>query len=129
MTQFWITIGAVLTSVISAFLAYRSSKNATSVENRKVDQVAYDNAVKFYTQQLERLERQVDKLNEQLERLSRRLEQVTGQLQAEQNLSYSLREQIRDLMVQRDALEGRVKVLQQTLHALKHQADEDEITA
>ena len=127
MTQLWISIAALAGSLISALVALKASRNATSVENRKVDQVAYDNAVKFYTQQLERLERQVDRLNDQLEKLTTRLERVTTQLQSEQNVSYALREQIRDLVTQRDVLENRVKVLQDTLQALRHHSDEDEV--
>jgi peptidoglycan hydrolase CwlO-like protein len=100
-----VSIVAALSAIVGAYLTYRSSSRATDVESKKVDQVAYDKAIDYYEKQLDRVTQQVDRLSSQLER-------VNTQLASEQDVSNTLRNQVR-------ILQGQVELLNETLNQLR----------
>src|SRR5215217_2336572 len=100
-----VSIVAALSAFACAYLTYKSSIRATDVESKKVDQVAYDKAIDYYEKQLDRVTQQVDRLNSQLEK-------VTNQLASEQDVSNTLRSQVR-------ILQGQVELLNETLNQLR----------
>jgi peptidoglycan hydrolase CwlO-like protein len=102
---------SALAAITAAILTYKASKNATKVEDRKVDLSTYQQAVEFYDKQLERVNGQVDRLNTQLDR-------VTSQLESEQVVSGSLREKVRILQSTVDTLTQTITDLRN--HLAKH---------
>lgn len=86
---------------LAAWFAYRSSSSANKVENRKVDNEAYEKAQAAYERLLDRLQRQVDVLQSNLDR-------VNGMLASEQDVSNKLRNQIRLLTSQLAELEATI---------------------
>lgn len=88
---------SAVAAVAAALITARTSLRASKVEDRKVDQSAYDQAIGFYEKQLERVTTQMDRLNGQLDR-------VTTQLASEQDVSNALRNQVRLLQTQVDTL-------------------------
>lgn len=88
---------AAASAIVCAVLVFRSSSRASKIEEKKVDQSAYDQAVSFYEKQLDRITVQFDRVNSQLDK-------VTTQLASEQDVSNVLRNQVRTLQSQVDGL-------------------------
>ena len=103
-----VAVVSAIAAITAAVLTYKASKNATAVEDRKVDLDTYTQAVEFYDKQLERVNTQVDRLNLQLDR-------VTSQLASEQDVSHSLREKVRILQAMVDTLTQTVNDLRASL--------------
>lgn len=93
--------GAIFASVV----ALMNNKRASAIENRKVDQEAYDRAVKFYREQLEFFDAQLDKMRTQIESMS-------GELADERVTSATLRAKVA-------TLEGQLAMLKQTLATMR----------
>ena len=107
-----IAVISAITALIGAFFTYRASVKATNVEDKKVDQEAYDQAILFYQKQLDDANKQIDRVTTQMDRMSASLERVSNQLATEQNVSTSLRSQVR-------TLDGQIELLRTTVADLR----------
>jgi peptidoglycan hydrolase CwlO-like protein len=100
-----VAIVAAVAAAFSAFVAYRASTRATRVEEKKVDQAAYDVALKYYEQSLGIITTQADRMSSQLDK-------VSTQLAAEQDVSNRLRSEMR-------ILQQKVQELSRTIAELR----------
>jgi peptidoglycan hydrolase CwlO-like protein len=99
-------------SVTGAYFIYRASVKATNVEDKKVDQAAYDRAIEFYQKQLDDMTKQIDRATAQVDRLNLQIEKMSSQLGAERDVSNALKSQVAILKAQ-------VEVLNDTMSELK----------
>jgi peptidoglycan hydrolase CwlO-like protein len=99
-------------SVTGAYFIYRASVKATNVEDKKVDQAAYDRAIEFYQRQLDDMTKQIDRAMAQADRLNLQLEKVTSELGAERGTTAALKSQV-------DILKTQVELLNNTIADLK----------
>ncbi len=88
-------------AIVAAGFAYRSSAAANRVEHRKVDAEAYERAREEYEKLLDRLQQQIDRMQSNIDRLY-------AQLASEQDISNTLRNQLRTLMAQVAELEAMI---------------------
>jgi peptidoglycan hydrolase CwlO-like protein len=109
---------AIIVACISGVVAftsivftYRSSIKATKVDEKKVDQEAYERAMDFSQQQLDYAAKQIDRMTSQIDRLNLQLESVSTQLSKEQDVSNAFRNQVRVLHSQVDILTGTIEDL------------------
>src|SRR5215217_4542907 len=103
----WVAVAAAISAfaaIVAAIVTYRNSKNATKVEDRKVDLATYNQAVEFYDKQLAHQVRELDRVTAQVDRVNTQLDRVTSQLESEQIISNSLREKVRILQTTVDTL-------------------------
>lgn len=107
-----VAVIAATAAMASAFFTYQASTKATSVENKKVDQTAYDRAIDFYNRQLDDANKQIDRVTAQLDRMSLQLEKMSIQLANEKDVSNTLRNQIK-------FLESQVEILKTTIADLR----------
>lgn len=110
-----VAIAAASGSIAAAYFSYKASTRATAVEATKVEQDAFDRSVRFYEQQLDRMTSQLDRMNVQMER-------VTTQLAQEQDVSNALRNHVRTLQIQVDALTQTIAELRARMAARHGQA-------
>lgn len=116
----WVAVSAAIsaiTAIMAAILTYRNSKNATRVEDRKVDLATYNQAVDFYDKQLAHQVRELDRVTAQMDRVNAQLDRVTSQLESEQVISSSLREKVRILQSTVDTLTHTISQLRNYLAA------------
>jgi peptidoglycan hydrolase CwlO-like protein len=99
-------------SVTGAYFTYRASVKATNVEDKKVDQAAYDRAIEFYQRQLDDMTKQIDRAMAQADRLNLQLEKVTSELGTERGMTAALKSQV-------DILKTQVELLNNTIADLK----------
>lgn len=100
-------------AIAAAWFAYRASvhANATTEESNriastKVDAEAYERSQVFYEKLLAEAERHLDRLRGQVDRLQDQLDRVNTQLASEQDVSNTLRNQVRSLFTQVNSMEG-----------------------
>jgi peptidoglycan hydrolase CwlO-like protein len=99
-------------SVIGAYFIYRASVKATNVEDKKVDQAAYDRAIEFYQKQLDDMSKQIDRATAQVDRLNLQLDKVTSELGTERGTNAVLKSQV-------DILKNQAELLNNTIADLK----------
>lgn len=87
-------------AIVSIIFTYRSSIKATKVDEKKVDQAAYDRAIDFYQKQLDDATKQIDRVTSQMDRLNIQIEKMSTQLAGEQDISNTLRNQVYTLNTQ-----------------------------
>lgn len=100
-----ISIVSAVGSVACAYLVYRSNSRASTIEDRKVDIEAYNKANEYLEKQLDRAMAQADRLQVQVDKL-------TSQLASEQDVSNTLRNNVR-------ALQSQVQTLNETISELR----------
>lgn len=101
-------IGAAGAAVVGAYLTYRSARQANTINSRKVDLEAFERSQTIYEKTIARLEAQGDRLVEQVEK-------VNNRLAVEQDISNTLRDQLRTLRTQVDDLNVTVNTLRTQL--------------
>lgn len=99
-------------AIAAAWFAYRASMRAsetTSETNRiaatKVDAEAYTRSQQFYEKLLSEADKHLERLRREVDRVNDQLERVNSQLAQEQDVSNSLRNQIRALTTQVGSME------------------------
>jgi len=97
---------AAVAAIVAAVLSYRASTKANTVSDRKVDLEEYRDAQARYKEMLAESDRHQERLRGQIERLTTQVDGISQQLAKEQDVSNSLRDQIR-------ALRGQVLLLEQ----------------
>jgi chromosome segregation ATPase len=102
-------------ALMSIVFTYGSSIKATKVDEKKVDQAAFDRAIDFYKKQLDDADKQMDRVTAQMDRLNLQLESVSTQLGKEQDVSNILRNQVRVLQTQVNLLTGTIDDLRTRL--------------
>lgn len=92
-----VAVIAGVPAIASALFAFRASSQANKVGEKKVDAEAFERSQTIYDKIVDRLQSQVDQLQGQLSR--------TGvQLASEQDVSFTLRNQVRTLQQQVESL-------------------------
>ncbi len=92
-----IAIIASVVSLLTAYLTYRSSSRANQANDRKVDIEEFNAQQARYKEMLAEQDRHIDRIRAQLDR-------VADQLAREQDVSNALRNEIRALQGQVDAM-------------------------
>jgi chromosome segregation ATPase len=118
---------ALLGALGAAGFAWKSSKNATRIEERKVDQAA-TSAVKLYKEQLEFLQTQLDRMTGQMERMTSQVNSLSVELDSEKHVSQALKEKVAALQVMVDFHQETIKALQATIAKLQAQHITDDPT-
>jgi peptidoglycan hydrolase CwlO-like protein len=111
-------------SIVAAAFAYQSSKRANEatveankIAANKVDGEAYERSRLFYESLLAEAEKHAERLQRQIERLNEQVDRLSSQLAGEQDISNTLRNQIR-------ALQGQIGAMESTLGELRAQVME-----
>lgn len=92
-----VALVAAVLSVVTALLTYRSASRANAISSRKVDVEEFNAQQSRYKEMLAEQDRHVERIRTQMERLQ-------DQLAREQDVSNALRNEIRALKGQIDAL-------------------------
>lgn len=113
-------------AIVAAWFAYRSSVRAnqsTDEANRiartKVDAEAYERSQAFYEKLLGEADKHLDRLRAQVDLLSDQLNRVNQQLVSEQEVSATLRGQVRVLGAQVATMEGTIAEVRRQVEAAR----------
>lgn len=101
-------IAAVLSTILSFFISRRS----TRVEESKVDQAAYEKALKYYDQTL-------DRQNQDLSRVYTQLDRVQSELDKEKNENSNLKGTVGVLQSQINIMQTQAGIMQSTIDDLR----------
>lgn len=99
----WYTYRA---STRAATAQAEAARMATNLESRKVDQEAYDRAQAIYEKALAEAEKQAERMQKQVDQMRGQVDRLNEQLAKEQDVSNSLRNQVRTLQVSVDSMES-----------------------
>ncbi len=121
-------------SLAAGYLSYKASsqankatQDANRINEKKVDAEAYARSQGFYEKLLSEADRHLDRLRTQVEALSEQLTRVTDQLGDEQQVSDSLRNQLRDLQIQVASMESALITMRVDLtHTNRRQDDAEQ---
>ena len=112
----------------AAAFTFKTSRQANKLAERKVDQDAYESAVRLYKEQLEFLQTQLDRMTAQVDRMSAQIISLSTQLDAKTNVEASLKEKVNALQVMVDIHQETIKQLQATITRLQSQHVVDDPT-
>lgn len=108
-------MGSAIAAIVSAILAYNSSKQANRTTEKKVDAEAFERSQQFYEKLLAEADKAVDRLRVQVERLQDQLDRVSNALSTEQGVSGILRTHVRALQQQVSNMESSIVALRTQL--------------
>lgn len=111
LTQVVIGLTSTTVAAIAAVASIRATRTTREVEQTKLDASAFDRAKAAYEGALGQLERQVERLRGEVDRLS-------AQLAVEQDVSASLRLQVRELREQVATMERTIETQRARLAAM-----------
>lgn len=118
-----ITAGiAAVAAVAGAGFAYRASAQANRITDKKVDAEAFERSRQIYEKALADADKQLDRLRAQQDRMVDQLTKVNEQLAKEQDLSSTLRAQIRALEIQMETMQEIVATLRAQLSMTQQSA-------
>lgn len=109
-------------ALVAAWFAYRASARANEqaaaqaeetnrIAATKVDAEAYERSQLFYEKLLGEADKHLERLRTQVDRLQDQLDRVNTQLANEQDVSNTLRNQVRILTTQVGSMEATVQIL------------------